>query len=197
MSNINTESLSFLEPWVHISYNNTSFEDELHKEISEKHVLYRLKVKAIAKRIDCDDVLFLINKNEYAVVHLTWKSKSENNPEWPITTIYKHYEDWKQHCMVPNYIEYSSSLQVFKVEKANKRLGDEIALHGNISVPIKPGDYLSLENDWNKNFKVKGIEHISFIDKSKLDLNPWIIIDTNFQPKDFIGKKLIIVKLNK
>lgn len=183
-----------LEPWEFINSKNDCFESELYKEITKGHILFNLKAKAIAKRIDCDDVLFELDNNELALVHLTWKMKTEESNEWPRTTIYKCYEDWKRQCMIPNHIEYSSTDKVFTIEKANKRINDEISLFGNGIDLVKPGDYICLETDWYCNFKVKGIENLSFIDKTKNHLNPWIIIETKLlKPEEFIGKKYIVI----
>jgi len=78
-----------LEPWELINYKNDCFESELYKEINKGHILFNLKAKAIAKKIDCDDVLFELENNEFALVHLTWTMKTEESSDWPKTTIYQ------------------------------------------------------------------------------------------------------------
>ncbi|MGG0814872.1 hypothetical protein ABE142_19735 [Paenibacillus alvei] len=63
----------FLLPWILETSN--LYVDELHKEISEEHILFDQQLAIVARRIDRDDVLFqFVGKpNQYAQVHLTWK----------------------------------------------------------------------------------------------------------------------------
>jgi len=80
------KGFTFLEPWecIDLNYGN-SCENELYKELSPGHILFALKAKAIARRDDCDDVLFEIidNSKRYAMVHLTWSGREESNGKWP------------------------------------------------------------------------------------------------------------------
>ena len=67
-------SLKIIEPWEEI-INPSAMEAQLKKELSINHPLYEKSVKAIAKRGDCDDVLFEnLDYEEFYVVHLTWSS---------------------------------------------------------------------------------------------------------------------------
>lgn len=52
-------------------------------EIPEEHLLHGLRLRAVAIRIDRDDVLFEIagGNMPLAVVHMTWRK--ETNPDWP------------------------------------------------------------------------------------------------------------------
>lgn len=81
--------------WSVIEENRDYFMQELYKEVSRNHVLYGVKVKELARREDCDDVLFqlLDGSNRYAVVHLTWTGKEEVNFSYPITRIYDNLSD--------------------------------------------------------------------------------------------------------
>lgn len=83
---------TFLSPWEAIAVQKEGFQQELQKEVSEAHPLFDKKVEAIATRADCDDVLFQLEEGKYAVVHLTWKGKTEENPIWPATRI---CDDWE------------------------------------------------------------------------------------------------------
>ena len=79
------------EGWQHLSAEEArAIEAELEREVGKEHVLYQAKVKAIARRVDQDDFLFLAESSEYRlyVVHLTWCQ--ETNPALPHTT---HYAD--------------------------------------------------------------------------------------------------------
>jgi hypothetical protein len=54
------------------------FSAELSSELFSKHALYGLIARAVAARIDRDDVLFEIEGGDMplAVVHLTWRKES-------------------------------------------------------------------------------------------------------------------------
>jgi hypothetical protein len=58
-----------------------SLERELARELPAGHVLKELKVRAIARRFDRDDVAFELDDGRRCVVHLTWNVESE--PLWP------------------------------------------------------------------------------------------------------------------
>jgi hypothetical protein len=70
--------MEFERPWVAV--NPPDPPGSIHglvvealREIGPGHPLYQKELEAIARRIDCDDVLFLIRStSEVAVVHLTW-----------------------------------------------------------------------------------------------------------------------------
>lgn len=81
----------FLAPWIPIN-SKGHLEDELSREVSDKHLLFGKKVHAIAKREDRDDVLFeLIGENKYAITHLTWKGAKENSSEYPRTELFNNW----------------------------------------------------------------------------------------------------------
>lgn len=81
--------------WSEIENSKGTFEKELYKEINKGHILYGIKVKEVAHREDCDDVLFLLmdGTNRYAVVHLTWNRRVEDNSSFPKTNIYDNLID--------------------------------------------------------------------------------------------------------
>lgn len=83
-------------------------EEQLQKEVSQGHVLYGVKAKAIARRVDTDDVLFELADHEFnfAMVHLTWQEKP-SSPEWPYTEMYRDFSDWANHCMIPDAAEFA------------------------------------------------------------------------------------------
>jgi hypothetical protein len=100
-------SCVLLEHWENVD-NGLRLENELYREIGEGHILHNVKIKAIARRCDCDDVLFEITGEtaRFAFVHLTWSGKKELDPRWPATTIYKGFEEWGMMCMIPINKEY-------------------------------------------------------------------------------------------
>jgi len=74
----------FSEPWHRC--DDARFEAELRRELCEKHVLFGIDAKIIARRQDCDDFLFALPDGRFAGVHLTWSK--EPDPTWPGTVIY-------------------------------------------------------------------------------------------------------------
>ena len=109
---INYLNFTWLEPWYPLQSNEEYFDEELCREISEVHPLYKIKTKAIARREDCDDVLFELENyvNKYAVVHLTWSRKMENS-DFPSTTFYKNFKEWIETCMLEDNREYACDLE--------------------------------------------------------------------------------------
>jgi hypothetical protein len=77
------------------------FAKELHDEVSESHVLFGIKTRSVARRQDCDDVLFelLDGSGRFAVVHLTYARHPELGPRWPETVV---YGDWTEFLTVMN-----------------------------------------------------------------------------------------------
>lgn len=57
-----------------------ALERELARELPAAHVLKRERGRAVARRIDCDDVAFELD-GRCCIVHLTWNG--ETNPSWP------------------------------------------------------------------------------------------------------------------
>ncbi len=90
--------VEFIVPWVTC---DPGFEAELKKEANWGHPLHDKRAKSVARRLDCDDVLFSLedHRKPLAVVHLTW-AKFER-PPWPITTFYSSWADWVDRCMYP------------------------------------------------------------------------------------------------
>ena len=65
------------------SSDSASLEHELTRELAAEHPLYGVAVRAVARRGDCDDVLFRSALDDWVVVHLTWRRTRETLP-WPI-----------------------------------------------------------------------------------------------------------------
>lgn len=82
------------DEWYKIN-SETYYEDELYKEVSDKHILFGKKCVAVAKRDDCDDILFLVQNSEikYAIVHLTWNSGLESHSLFPMTRTFCSIEE--------------------------------------------------------------------------------------------------------
>ena len=99
--------IAWRQPWCAVSKKEAKeFEEELKKEVCKEHSLFNRKVKAIGKRVDCDDVLFHLEDagTQLAVAHLTWKYESNYN--WPSTEFFTSVEDWMKTRMVPDVEDY-------------------------------------------------------------------------------------------
>jgi hypothetical protein len=106
-------TLNWLEPWEPLKDSGESFVDELRKELPSRHVLFDVPVRAIARHVARDDVLFATtdSENPLAVVHLTWAGRSESDPQWPHTTLYTSWQDWIERRLNPDHREYSGAGQ--------------------------------------------------------------------------------------
>lgn len=88
------EDLELLEPWERVK-DGRGLEAELVRELPPGHRLFGRTMRAVARRIDQDDVLFVAEaaqagggpfrqgQREYAIVHLTWRREAD--PRWPST----------------------------------------------------------------------------------------------------------------
>ncbi|MEW5820946.1 MAG: hypothetical protein AB1782_12210 [Cyanobacteriota bacterium] len=93
MSNLSEDNYIWKEPWYCVDEFGDAFARALHREIGNiKHPLYNIKAKAIARRTDCDDVLFKLYDYEYdfAVVHLTYCTNKETDHNWPAIHLIKN-----------------------------------------------------------------------------------------------------------
>jgi hypothetical protein len=63
---------------------------QLESEITQNHPLYEKRAIAIARRIDCDDILVRLSDGTFANVHLVWgRLGSEHHPgKYPIWFLY-------------------------------------------------------------------------------------------------------------
>lgn len=103
-----TANSGFLIPWERIEISTAEgLEKELKLEMNNGHLLFGEKVRAIAKRIDCDDVLFeLVEQGKFAVVHLTWTMKKEDSAAFPYTEIFENWTDLHQNRIVRDNLDY-------------------------------------------------------------------------------------------
>ena len=109
------DDIEFLTPW-RIIEDSPEMQDRvgrlsarLQSEVPEKHVLHGLKVRAVATRVDQDDVLFEIEGGDMplAVVHMTWRE--ETDPQWPSTKLFQSWDDWVRDEMLTAHLEYGPS----------------------------------------------------------------------------------------
>lgn len=102
---------TYLEPWNCLSDYPDSIKPALEKQLSielgSNHKLYGLKLEAIAKRDDCDDVLFKDKNTEHVfVVHLTWNQNAETGI-YPGTSQYSNIQEFVEKRMKPDNKEFN------------------------------------------------------------------------------------------
>lgn len=113
------------QPWNELEINQKiAFENELALELGveekqsffnflkakvEPHVLFGATFSAVCHDQRNDDVLFRVDKpgleSQFALVHLTWKSKKEYTG-YPSTRFYKDFDDFKYQRMRPDRIDW-------------------------------------------------------------------------------------------
>ena len=98
------KNFTFEEPWVQIENQSDEsfFSKELRKETCKGHQLHKIKTETIARREDCDDVLFklLDGTERFAIVHLTYSKESD--PQWPDCDIFNTFGDFLQRKYYPD-----------------------------------------------------------------------------------------------
>ncbi|MCZ8347454.1 MAG: hypothetical protein O9346_13650 [Leptospiraceae bacterium] len=77
------------EPWyiIESDFEKEKIKEELFKEINNKHILFNKNVVPFIKRYDTDDVIFKLENESFALVHLTWSNKNEESSKIPFTEI--------------------------------------------------------------------------------------------------------------
>jgi hypothetical protein len=105
MENFDFKNMEWLEPWTD---SVPGMEEELDREVSAHHPLYHINARAVARRMDNDDVLFYLLDHQppLAVVHLTWRE--ENSPDWPYTLFYDSIEDFRTRRMRADALDFES-----------------------------------------------------------------------------------------
>ena len=101
-----------IEPWITLDIDRKlAIEKELRTEISLNHELANCDCSAMCASFQCDDALFAINSKghlgaRYALVHLTWFNQKEENPKFPITTLFTSFEEFREKRMLPDKIGF-------------------------------------------------------------------------------------------
>lgn len=98
--------MEYLEPWQ--AENSSTLVDELQRELSIGHQLFRVPVAAIARRYDRDDVLFslLDGSSQVALVHMTWSV--ESSPNYPRTELFESFQTWAETGMKADHAEFTA-----------------------------------------------------------------------------------------
>ncbi|WP_190811668.1 hypothetical protein [Flagellimonas sp. S3867] len=97
------KNIELPEPWY---WTNQNLSGQLEKEIGKSHILFDKKVKTLARRQDNDDVLFLVEDNSFAVVHLTWSNNSHYDGQYPITLEYDSWEELYENRILKDKEEF-------------------------------------------------------------------------------------------
>lgn len=105
--------MQWLAPWHSVADDSaqvSGMEQELQRELSLGHPLFGIPVRTVARRQDCDDVLFALEDGtgRVAVVHLTWTKTSPERLPWPVTRLFASLSDWKTECMQVDAAEFDS-----------------------------------------------------------------------------------------
>ena len=100
------ENIELLMPWKTIQGSGSIyFSSELQRELPPGHVLYGIKARAVAVRLDQDDVLYEIEgPMPLAVVHLT--NAKETDSRWPRSKLFQSWQDWVRDEMLPAHRDY-------------------------------------------------------------------------------------------
>ncbi len=112
------------ESWERITIEQKIlFDTELQREIkrtsnslfgiiksTSKHTLADYKCSAVCKNGQADDILFSIHNTNrsdkcYALVHLTFSGKTEDNTAFPLTTLFDSFDAFKFERMYPDKAE--------------------------------------------------------------------------------------------
>src|ERR1051325_11296811 len=88
--------IDWLEPWYPIKHDEQALVAELAREVGPQHPLFGERAVPVARRRDCDDVLFALPGSQklLALVHLTWSGQRETNPQWPSTKFFSGWDEW-------------------------------------------------------------------------------------------------------
>jgi hypothetical protein len=99
-----TEQLQFLEPWQPAGDQALLLERQLAREVGFRHPLFLRTMRAIARRQDCDDVLYASPDGRLvAVVHLTWGRRRWWSAECPSVELFESFEAWLERGMMVDH----------------------------------------------------------------------------------------------
>lgn len=94
--------IEWVLPWMSVTDAADALGAELRKEVSRRHVLYGRDCVAIARRVDCDDVLFQLDDGAFAVVHLTFFGEQDRYSDFPWTRIFPSIGEFVEKVMIPD-----------------------------------------------------------------------------------------------
>jgi hypothetical protein len=105
------DTISWKDPWYSIEGADElqeGLDAELARELPRGHALDGRPARSIARRLDNDDVLYLLDGDgpELAVVHLTWRRTRETSPSWPWTELFRNAAEFVRERMETDASEY-------------------------------------------------------------------------------------------
>jgi hypothetical protein len=91
--------VEWLVPWHSVADDPAQvagMERQLGRELATGHPLFGMVVRTLARRQDCDDVLFAVEdgSGRVAVVHLTWAASLPERLPFPCAVMYPSFEAW-------------------------------------------------------------------------------------------------------
>ncbi|GAB3806555.1 hypothetical protein GCM10028819_42140 [Spirosoma humi] len=96
---------TWLEPWGAVSENQkAALENQLQAEISFHHTLFGEQLEPIGRSFASDEVLFVREGGELAVVHLTWSRPG--NDEYPLTEFFNTWSEFASKKMALDNLGY-------------------------------------------------------------------------------------------
>ena len=100
--------VDWLIPWhpVEDASERRTLLAELQRELPSAHILSGVQTIPIARRHDCDDVLFALADDRVAVVHLTWSGRTEPLPELPWTVVFDSLNRFVDDNMKPEHEQW-------------------------------------------------------------------------------------------
>ncbi|BCR23990.1 hypothetical protein [Aquipseudomonas alcaligenes] len=102
------QPIEWKEPWRAIQFAAEIpwVQKQFEQEITSKHPLHGKGGTVIGRRIDCDDVLVVLNDGAFVNVHLVWGSGPGAFPDkWPSWFSYGSQESFVQ-AMQQDALEY-------------------------------------------------------------------------------------------
>lgn len=98
-----------LPPWRWLTGGGDEFVGELRRAVGPSHLLHGKTVLPLARRSDCDDVLYLVEETArpfIVVHHFTPKGCPQRMPHLPSLALYDDWDDWASRCMRPEHRDY-------------------------------------------------------------------------------------------
>jgi hypothetical protein len=99
-------ALQWRKPW-ELAGDDGEAAAELRRECPPGHALYNVCVALVARRCDCDDVLFRLcdGSARYAAVHLSFAI--EKDPRWPSTELFNSLADFATERLLPDVTDWN------------------------------------------------------------------------------------------
>jgi hypothetical protein len=112
-SAVEARHVEWLVPWHSVADDPSQvegMEQELSRELSAGRSLFGLQMRTLARRQDCDQVLFAVEDGtgRVAVVHLTWTGSAPEQRPLPDATVYPSIEARAVEGMGAHHSDFSA-----------------------------------------------------------------------------------------